>query len=342
MSAAALNQLRAELGDQADDLQYAPLSAVVTKEQEHEPAALSFKIKFGCVREKHNAAIKRQVWVLFIPSSTKENYPSIMFHSYEESDDHEMQYDAENIHKVVTGCERAFKHTKLRSKAKVLALAKYYFLVKASEFKSEEDEDKIRAGALISKTFVDDLKTACRVFKEEAKRLSAFLPINNMTDIRTFDLQVPDSDLSDAPPGFLESAQSLAEISDISQASIHTESGDSLFVTVSWVLCCIFEDKTAHHLKDVDTKELVVGVAKKSAVEVIMVLDDDGERIAKEISKIDEEISVLKAKREALARESHNILTRKQGLILGMEPSEAYNLGRDIERLCTAKRRRKG
>ncbi|KAL6706648.1 hypothetical protein ACN47E_005190 [Coniothyrium glycines] len=308
-------RLRADLGVRADDLKYAPLSDVSTMDQDHEPAAVSFKIEFGYTRDKYDQGKRRQVWLLLIPSP-KSGRMEIRFHSHDEIDDHEAQYNPENICKSIKDCARAFNHTKIRSRAKYMALAKYYFLMKLAEIGNEDDLHKIRSGFVMSKSSVDELGSVCRDFKEEATRVSN-LPASSQVAL-AHSSDGPDSDLSDEP----------AEGFDVEEALVRE---DTLGAKDEQGPTELTGEQI--HISTAETK-------KEVATSALIELDDAEELLVTEVASIEDEISALIRRRKVLDEEVKNIETRRKNVLEDYGRTDAYSLGREVERMRSVKRPR--
>ncbi|KAH7359686.1 hypothetical protein BKA66DRAFT_397182, partial [Pyrenochaeta sp. MPI-SDFR-AT-0127] len=167
-AAANIAQLRADLGDQARLLQFAPLRKSVV-ESLADPDAISFRIFIGYTREKDSDK-KRKIWVHLYPAVSAGRLPEIQFHSDDAEDGYYAKYDVDTLSKIISGYAAAFKLPGRSSKSRLVALAKYYFLEKLVEIQSQEDIEKFKVvGIPVGKSFKEDLKMVCREFEEEAK-----------------------------------------------------------------------------------------------------------------------------------------------------------------------------
>jgi hypothetical protein len=183
-----LERLKAELGDQAHLLQYTPFEKLVTAELFNEPQAVSFKVMLGYFRARRDNGAhedssehledgmlkhkKHEVWIHLYPAHNSRSHAEIQFHAYDSNGGYIGKLDGENISKVISGCVIAFVlPSRYRwSRAKLVALAKYYFLRKIAESNNESDQNKSRYGVSITKTFKDDVIAVCREFGEEVKK----------------------------------------------------------------------------------------------------------------------------------------------------------------------------
>jgi hypothetical protein len=204
-----MEQLKAELGDQAYLLQYAPFSTLMTVPvPDDESDSLSFALLLGYIRSKHSDT-KQELYIYLYPATETGQRLQILFHAHEHDDSQDgkksrcVRYDGDNITKILTGYATAFKlpGDNRMSRAKLVALAKYYFLKTLVQKKKGEDYKKMRYGLPMGKAFKDDLRAVCREFEEEAKRASAIGPVSRAAQ-DAYGTQ--DSDLSDLPSGLLE------------------------------------------------------------------------------------------------------------------------------------------
>jgi hypothetical protein len=187
-----LECLKAKLGDEAYLLQHAPYEKVEMTELFGEIKATSFKILLGYIRARpDNGAAedtsehlededdmpvrkKQKVWMYMYPAQNSYCSPEIQLHAYGLNGGYISKLDSENISKVISGFAPAFKLLGRHkwTKAKLIALAKYYFLRKLADSNNARDRELLQYGVNISNAFKDDLVSVCRNFQDMDKRAS--------------------------------------------------------------------------------------------------------------------------------------------------------------------------
>lgn len=166
VAASILAQLKADLGEHAQNLQYTRLHDLIIKPLDNDPAAISFKLLFGSIRDQKTGK-RDNVYIHLYPATTSGDRPEIQFHSYDQIRGTKAKLYGETIGRNVSAIASAFQIGSRRwSHSKLTALARYYFLEKLAEFQDEHDDEKLKFGLLISKSFKDDLRTVCREFQE--------------------------------------------------------------------------------------------------------------------------------------------------------------------------------
>jgi hypothetical protein len=230
-----MEQLKAELGDQAYLLQYAPFSKLMTVPvPDDESNSLSFALLLGYIRSK-TFDIKQELYVYMYPATETGQSLQILFHAHEHDDSQDgnksrcVQYDGGNITKILTGYAAAFKlpGDNRMSKAKLVALAKYYFLKTLVQKKNGEDYKKMRYGLPMGKGFKDDLRAVCREFEEEAKRASAIGPVSRAAQNAH---GTQDSDLSDLPSSLLDEEAETSAMPNHALTTIRVTEGSRITV----------------------------------------------------------------------------------------------------------------
>ncbi|CAO2649217.1 Nn.00g066020.m01.CDS01 [Neocucurbitaria sp. VM-36] len=325
-AAAILTQLRAELGEQARLLQYAPLNKVRTKDLQ-DPDAISFAILFGYIRE-HSTQTKREVWVHLYPATRTGGHPEIQFHS-NDGDEYCVKHDSDGIAKSVSGCDAAFKLAGRWSKRKLFALSKYYFLEKLVE--TQTDHEKLSFGIPITETFKAELRTVCREFEEEAQKLVAMQIValrptrmsgvantNNGQDSQS-------SELSETPSG-------------LSTEDVETPS-DGTTMTSKQATKARRGAEGLQASDNNDHNDNARGVSDDVVV-ALLELGEEEEVIKTETSNVKEKMVVLESKLLEAKEKAHQIDVRKERLFGGMTAVVAFQLGRDVERMREEKRRK--
>ena len=220
-AAATLERLKSGLGNNARLLQHAPLSKVETVPL-HDDAAVSFRILFGNIREvpfrrcgsqnmhiltAKNATDKmRTVYIHLYPATTPTQHSEIQFHSYGPLGEYQGKEDGHSLSQRLSECAVAFKLSGRSTKGKIIALARYYFLERLAALEDPADNLKLKFGISISKTFKDDLITACRELEEGTKKTSSAVPAMPEAEESS-----QESQLSDAPLGLLEPDDGITE-----------------------------------------------------------------------------------------------------------------------------------
>jgi hypothetical protein len=212
-----LERLKVALGDQVPLLSNAPYDKIVTTDLVEEPQAVSFKIFLGYTRARRDSSAgnssehlepsmteidREKVWVHLYPSQSSKGQPEIQFHAYSRDGSYIAKQDSETINKIISEFAVAFTLPGRRkwSRSKLVALAKYYFLRKMAS-----TNETLQYGVVITKTFKDDLISACRNFAEEAERS------NTNAEPATVLAREGESDeslLSEAPHGLLDEPDS--------------------------------------------------------------------------------------------------------------------------------------
>jgi hypothetical protein len=187
-TATDLDRLKFELGEQQRLLQYVPFHELAIETLDDDPAAVSFKIQFGYIRVSATNVVGstsshsleedmavgnlQKIWIHFYPAVKPGKVPEIQFHAYGIDGGHIARHDGENIGRTVSGCVTAFLLPGQRTwpRAKLIALAKYYFLRKLAETSDSKDMEKLQHGVPITKSFKEELKAVCRKFKENADK----------------------------------------------------------------------------------------------------------------------------------------------------------------------------
>jgi hypothetical protein len=213
-TATDLDRLKFELGEQQRLLQYVPFHELAIETLD-DPAAVSFKIQFGYIRlsatnvvgstsahsPEEDMAVSnlQKIWIHFYPAVKPGKVPEIQFHAYGIDGGHIARHDGENIGRTVSGCVTAFLLPDRRtwSRAKLIALAKYYFLRKLAETSDSNDIEKLQHGVPITKSFKEDLKAVCRKFKENADEKDVI--ISRQAATHTEQTGSTESCTSDAP-----------------------------------------------------------------------------------------------------------------------------------------------
>ena len=213
IAATNLADLRSGLGESVNLLKYAPLHRVQTAAIQVEEA-IKFAIFFGSKNDRKSNK-KLSLWFHMYPASRPNGYAEIHLNSYIGSD-HWGKCDLEVTCKSVVERHAAFQISGVWSKAKLVALAKYYFLEKLAA--SNVDDKNMQYGVPITESFKNSLRAICRVFEEEAQGECCFSPLANKNPASCPDQrgsfapkverdaqgnECNDSTLSDAPSGLL-------------------------------------------------------------------------------------------------------------------------------------------
>jgi hypothetical protein len=75
-------------------------------------------------------------------------------------------------------------------------------------------------------------------------------------------------------------------------------------------------------------------------MQTLLSLNSNEDTLTENIAKIEEEMGQLEAQRRAMHEERAEIVKRKKEMLGGMSAEAAFNLGRQVERDGTQKRRR--
>ncbi|KAF2128685.1 hypothetical protein P153DRAFT_357993 [Dothidotthia symphoricarpi CBS 119687] len=309
-----LAQLKAELGEQAHLLDYAPRSKIKT-EVSNDPDGISFKILFGYLREKATNDT-RNIWVHLIPASRYRGNVAVHFKSYDAHGHHYEEYETARIGRIVSGCHSAFKVSGRWSKPKLIALAKYYFLVKLVEIGLDEDLRKTQYGLSLSGSFCHDVIMACLDFRDEAERTNC--PGRRATPPRCVVEHVDTTDT--------DSSNKLKFESD-------TDSTDTLLGEVT-------QNPSNRATSEREVNFALVSLGTDELVQMLADSHDDEERITEEIDTIGEKIIALQAEQDAKECERLQLAERRHFLLEAKTGDEIYSLGRKVERMHGSKRRR--
>jgi hypothetical protein len=215
---ANLAHIQAELG--ATLLDYAPYEQVRDCRQSYDSRAISFKLLFGYVFDKHSNK-RQEVWVLHYPPTQEGRHAEVQFHSIHRETGEFVKHDDSNISNTISALADAFNNPKKAAKSKHVALAKYYYL-KALAAKATKSgrASELKISIPITRTFTESLRVVCREFEVEAKeKLSEMLSQSSSATL----VDDNDSDLSDPPEDLMEPGSIITpEISPIPVSKMST------------------------------------------------------------------------------------------------------------------------
>jgi hypothetical protein len=195
-----LTQLREELGvDGQALLDCVPYKEIITEPQHYDSRAISFRLLFGYIPERWTNK-QQEVWVLLYPPSKPGGHAEIQFHSGGTGRGDFAKHDDSNIGATVVSFAVAFKTPKKASKSKCMALAKYYYLKSLTAL-----PDELEIPIPITRTFVNDLRVACREFQEAKEQVSHVAQRPTPSTLRDDEM----SDFSDALEDLPESPQTV-------------------------------------------------------------------------------------------------------------------------------------
>jgi hypothetical protein len=340
-ASANLRSLEDQLDDHVHILRYAPFKHVTFEPQYEDPQCLSLKIFLGCMAAKRfgedeavlpvDADDLQKVWIHLNASNKGEGVVEVQFHVYELGGEYSSKLDADSTARIISKFAPAFAlpSSGRMTRAKIVALAKYFYLRRQYEKESKTDAEVLRCGMTISKAFRTDLINVCRDFGKETREPDAAVPrgvavkeLSSQEDASSVAPQAPLNDDDTALGNIIIAGDGIKKPTEPKQ---NVRTTVSLWLPLQVKRCWLYQKTSSP------------AVIKKKLIE----LDEQEKATEDAINVIESKLATLEEKRVAKKLEQSGLKKRRSDIFQGMSAEAAFRLGRQMEREETPKRVRR-